>query len=111
MEVFQTHQAEIGAVVLSITSQGAPSVQASEQIQRFRPAPVILACPSGQVSGQMAGIEHSLPTIERPYRIEHLISLLDQVAGQVKPAASETRDPSRMERTELNRKANRGSGT
>jgi PAS domain S-box-containing protein len=110
VEVFQTHQADIGAVVLSVTAQAGPSPAISEQVQRFRPAPVILACAAGETADQVAGIEHALPTLERPYRIEHLIALLEQVAGPVKPAASETRDPSRTDRTELNRKANRGSG-
>ena len=111
VEVFQNHQADIGAVVLSITPQGQPSPTISEQIQRFRPAPVILVCPAGQASEQVAGLEHALPALERPYRIEDLVALLEQVAGPVKPAASETRDPSRTERMELNRKANRGSGS
>ena len=111
VEVFQTHQSDVGAVVLSITSQGGLSSSATaEQIQRFQPAPVILACPAGQCTGHVAGIESVLPTLERPYRIEQLIALLDQVAGPSKPAASETRDPLRTERMELNRRANRGSG-
>jgi two-component system, cell cycle sensor histidine kinase and response regulator CckA len=89
MEVFHTHAPEIGAVVLTLTLEGSRAAGIPEQIERFHPAPIILAGPPGDSPGRIGGLEHTLPLLEKPYQIEELIALLDRVAGLTKHTEKE----------------------
>jgi PAS domain S-box-containing protein len=83
MEAFQTHGAEISVVVLTFTPKDKEAPAIAEQIERFRPAPVILA---GVPLERIEGMDQTPPLLQKPYQVDELLAWLDQLTLPAKPA-------------------------